>query len=143
MVRRSTTHRPVTQFRLIGCPSCHLLGRRPRQSPILSDESEHTAIHTKDQGVAGIAQARCILANRVQHRLQVCGRTRDYTQDLGGRRLLLQRLRDLRMGLGERPILGLQLPEQPHVLDGDDGLVGERVQQLDLFVGERVGLDAP
>ena len=29
-----------------------------------------------------------------------------------------------------------QLVEQPRVLDGDDGLRGEVVQQLDLFVGE-------
>ena len=28
----------------------------------------------------------------------------------------------------------LQLGEQPHVLDGDDGLVGEGLEQLDLLV---------
>ena len=31
----------------------------------------------------------------------------------------------------------LQFLEQPHVLDGDDGLVGEGLQQSDLFVRER------
>ena len=30
----------------------------------------------------------------------------------------------------------LQLLEQPHVLDGDDGLVGEGLEQLDLPIGE-------
>ena len=30
----------------------------------------------------------------------------------------------------------LQLGQQPRVLDGDDGLVGERLQQLDLVIGE-------
>ena len=30
-----------------------------------------------------------------------------------------------------------QLLEQPRVLDGDDGLVGERLEQRDLPVGER------
>ena len=71
-------------------------------TPILSDESEHIAIDTEDQGVAGVAQARGVLADRVQHRLQVGRRRDDHTQDLRGRRLLLQRLRDLRVGLGER-----------------------------------------
>ena len=31
----------------------------------------------------------------------------------------------------------LKLLEQPGVLDGDDGLVGERLQQRDLCAGER------
>ena len=44
-------------------------------------------------------------------------------QHLGGRGLLLQRLP--------------QLIEQPRVLDGDDGLRGEVLDQLDLLVGER------
>ena len=30
-----------------------------------------------------------------------------------------------------------QLVEQPRVLDGDDGLIGEGADQLDLLVGER------
>jgi len=29
-----------------------------------------------------------------------------------------------------------QLVEQPGVLDGDDGLVGEILDQFDLFIGE-------
>ena len=33
-----------------------------------------------------------------------------------------------------------QLVEQPGVLDGDDGLVGEVLHQLDLLVGERTNL---
>ena len=33
-----------------------------------------------------------------------------------------------------------QLVEQPHVLDGDDGLIGEILDQLDLLVGERSNL---
>jgi hypothetical protein len=31
----------------------------------------------------------------------------------------------------------LQLLEQPHVLDGDHGLVGEGLEQRDVLVGER------
>ena len=36
----------------------------------------------------------------------------------------------------------LQLLEQPGVLDGDDGLVRERLQQRDLLLGERADLEA-
>ena len=46
------------------------------------------------------------------------------------RGLLLQRL-------GQLAVRCLQLVEQPRVLDRDDGLVGERLHQLDLLVGER------
>ena len=43
-------------------------------------------------------------------------------------------------GAGQLAGPGLQLAEQPDVLDGDDGLVGERLDQLDLLVRERPGL---
>ena len=49
------------------------------------------------------------------------------------RRLMLQRFGEFRVAL-------LQFFEQPHVLDGDDRLVGEGFEQLDLSVGERAGL---
>ena len=44
------------------------------------------------------------------------------------RRLLLQRF--------------LELVEQPHVLDGDDRLIGEGFEQFDLRRGERAHIDA-
>src|SRR5262245_56885076 len=47
------------------------------------------------------------------------------------------------MRLSQRVVLLLQLPEQPCVLDGDDGLVGEGLEERDLHVGERPGLAAP
>src|SRR5262249_38103344 len=34
----------------------------------------------------------------------------------------------------------LELAEQPHVLDGDDGLIGEGLQQVDLVFGKWPGL---
>ena len=54
-------------------------------------------------------------------------------QHLGGRGLLLQRLGEIVGALA-------QLVEQPRVLDGDDGLRGEVLHQLDLLVGERADL---
>ena len=50
-----------------------------------------------------------------------------------GRGLLLQRLGQIVGALA-------QFVEQPRVLDGDDGLRGEVLHQLDLFVGERANL---
>jgi hypothetical protein len=41
--------------------------------------------------------------------------------------------------IGELPVSYLQLGEQPHVLDGDDRLVGKRRDQLNLLIGERIG----
>ncbi len=38
--------------------------------------------------------------------------------------------------LGDLPIAGLELLEQPDVFDSDHCLVGERLEELDLFVGE-------
>ena len=64
----------------------------------------------------------------VEHRLHVRGRGGDHLQDVGRRGLPLQRFRGL--------------VEQPRVLDGDHGLVGKGLQQLDMMVGERAGLDA-
>ncbi len=57
----------------------------------------------------------------------------DDAQDLAGRRLLLERLGEIAVSL-------LQLLEEPDVLDGDDRLVGERLEELDLPVREGSGL---
>ena len=46
---------------------------------------------------------------------------------------MLQRLAQFRVAL-------LQFFEQPHVLDGDDRLVGEGFEQCDLLVGKRMNL---
>ena len=58
------------------------------------------------------------------------GERADDLQHLGGRRLLLQRFREVVGALA-------QFVEQPRVLDGDDGLGGEILHQFDLLVGER------
>jgi hypothetical protein len=52
-------------------------------------------------------------------------------EDLRGGRLPIERL-------GELAVASLQLFEQVHVLDRDDRLVGERLQQVDLVVRERL-----
>ena len=72
--------------------------------------------------------------------MDVRWRTVDDAQDLAGRRLLLKGFRDLSIGLRQRAVLLLQFREEAHVLDGDDRLVGEGLQELDLLLRERSGL---
>src|SRR5207342_1241526 len=62
------------------------------------------------------------LGQRIEHGLQIEGRAADDLEYIGGGGLLLQRF--------------AQLVEQPRVLDGDDGLTGEILYQLDLLVAE-------
>ena len=61
------------------------------------------------------------------------GELRDDAQDLAGRRLLLQRLDQV-------AVAGVELLEEPHVLDGDHRLVGEGLQQLDVADGKATRL---
>ena len=72
----------------------------------------------------------------MQDRLEVERRAADDLQHIAGRRLLLERL-------GEVAVPGLELREQADVLDGDDGLVGEGLEQGHLLLGERSCFDAP
>ena len=69
---------------------------------------------------------RRALDDGVEHRLHICRRAADDAEHLGRRGLMLQRFAQLRIAL-------LQFLEQPHVLDGDDSLVGEGRDQLDLL----------
>src|SRR6516165_5644249 len=70
-----------------------------------------------------IAKTGCRLGKRIEHRLQIKGRTADDLEHVGGGGLLLQRF--------------AQFVEQAGVLDGDDSLRGEVLDQLDLLIGER------
>src|SRR5262245_32993112 len=47
------------------------------------------------------------------------------------------------MSLRQFTVLLLRLGEQPHVLNGDDGLVGEGLEQCDLLFAEWPDLEAP
>ena len=62
------------------------------------------------------------------------GRTGDDAKHLRRGRLLLQRLGKLRSALGEIVGALAQLAEQPRILDGDHGLGGEVLQQVDLSI---------
>src|SRR5215831_13802945 len=76
-----------------------------------------------------LAEFRRAPGDRVEHGLDVGRRTRDYAQYLGGCCLIFKGFLQLAL----TRLLGF---EQPRVLDGDDGLVGEGVDEFDLAFGE-------
>ena len=80
-----------------------------------------------------LAKPGRILNERIQHRLEIERRAAYDFQHFARRRLLLE-------GLGEVAVASLQFLEQPHVLDGDHGLVGEGFEKGDLFLRERTDL---
>jgi hypothetical protein len=85
-----------------------------------------------DRAAGAAGQLAGTRDDRVEHCLDVQRRA-DGPADLAQRRQLLDGAAQL-----ARP--SLQRREQPHVLDGDDGLVGEGPQQLHMCIGEPVDL---
>ncbi len=96
--------------------------KRPRQ-PVHRDRAEPPAVVKLQAPVGDPAQPVRLLQDRVEHRREVAWRRIDYLQYLRGRRLPLERL----------ALFG----EQPRILDGDHGLVGEGAGEADLALGER------
>ena len=92
------------------------------------NRAQHVALYAIDLSINRVAQARGTFGNGVQHRLNVRRRAGDDAQDFACRGLLLQRF--------------VEFLKQPHVLDGDYGLVGEGFKQLDLRRSEGAHLDA-
>src|SRR5215471_3844007 len=98
-----------------------------------SHEGGHVKLIPLDSNEsAQMSVAKCHGApeNLVEDGLRVGGRTGNHAEDLARRRLLLERF-------GEIAIARLKLREQPHVLDRDDGLVGEGLEQANLLIGEK------
>ena len=68
--------------------------------------------------------------DRIENRLHIRLRATDDAQDVAGRGLRIQRLDQVL-------VTGLQLLEEAHVLDRDDGLVGKGLEKRDMPGGER------
>jgi hypothetical protein len=92
-------------------------------------EAKHVAIPGIDISKLGVADANGLLQHGLEHGLQIARRTADDLEHLRRGRLLLQRFRELDGAL-------TQLVEQPRILDGDDGLIGEIPDEVDLLVAE-------
>ena len=90
-------------------------------------QAQALALETVDRRIRRPADPGGALGDGFHDRLEIGRRARDDPQNLARRRLLLQGLGHLGMGLRERLVLLLQLREQAHVLDGDHRLVGERL----------------
>ena len=130
IVRRSTTARPVTESRVTGMVSP--MRRAARQRPVSGHQPQDVPVQAEDDRIRGAADPRGVLGHRVHDRLEIGRRAGDHPQDLGGRRLLLQGLRQL-------AVPHLQLLEQPHVLDRDHRLVGEGLEELRSASPRRAG----
>jgi hypothetical protein len=130
-VHDSPASHPVTMDRIREPNGCvfpvAVTGGHPELIPF--DEQQ--------RGIRRLAEPAGVLDQRVQHRLQICRGARDDPENLARRGLLREGFAHLSMGLRERPILLPQLGEQPHILNGNDGLVGEGLQQGDLLFGEQ------
>src|SRR5215470_12999497 len=100
----------------------------------MSNETQYIAINAVDLTIVCVAQAGRVLGHRCKYWLDIRRRAADDPQDLRCCRLLFQRL-------GEVTVARLQLLEQPHVLDGNDGLVGERLEQGHLPLREELSLE--
>ena len=94
---------------------------------MVSDRNQFVATQDDHGGVARAAEPGRTLCDRLEDRDVIDGRLRDRAEDLADRSLSLQGL--------------LRLVDETHVLDRDDGLVGEGSEQLDLLLGERTDLE--
>src|SRR6266567_4766447 len=96
------------------------------REPMIGCKAINLAVPEEDEGMLRLAKASRRFDQHVEHRLKIEGRSANDLENLGGRRLLLQRFAQL-------PGARLHLLEQPHVLDGDHGLVGKRRYKFDLL----------
>src|SRR6516162_2076989 len=85
---------------------------------------EGRLVRTGDMSAVRLAQSNSRLHQRIEYGFQIEGRTADYLEHVGGRRLLLE-------GLS-------QFVEQPRVLDGDDSLSGKVLKKRNLGFGKRM-----
>ena len=83
---------------------------------------QQLAIETENESPAGPAQPSRTFGDRFKYRLEIERRAANDLKHFRGGRLLLQRF--------------AELVEQAGILDGDDGLVGKVLDQLDLLVGK-------
>src|SRR5262249_52318143 len=96
------------------------------RSPIMSRfETHQFTIKAEERAKKSVAQLRGLVDDRLKDGLDVRRRARDHLED--------------RARCRQITVARFQLLEQPHILNGDDGLVGEGLEQRDLVVAESTG----
>src|SRR5215470_1517033 len=98
--------------------------------PMRCHEVDQLTVEAEDVAKLSSTQSRRTLRNHIEHRPGICWRSADRLEHVACGRLVLQ-------GLCRIACSRLHLFEQPRVLDGDDGLVGERLNEFDLLTRER------
>src|SRR5262249_22469828 len=106
-----------------------------RYRPKMGSLNHNVLLPESQKHVINPTNPRRALDDGVEDWLYVGRRAADDAEHLGGCRLMLQGLAQFRVAL-------LDLLEQPHVLDSNDGLVGERFEESDLLGSERARLDS-
>jgi len=96
-------------------------------------EADELAVDLQDARGQSPEQPHRVVDDRLEHRLQLGLCLADHTENLGRGGLPIERL-------DEVTIASLQVLEETHVLDRDDGLIGEGLEQRDFVVGEAAGL---
>ena len=84
--------------------------------------AQRVALAQEQGGEVGLANPCCVVQDGEEDRLQRAGRRADDAQHVGRRGLLIERFP--------------QFAEQSRVFDGDHGLRGEVLDEIDLLVGE-------
>src|SRR5262249_24247005 len=99
------------------------------REPVVRFEVVNFALRSTYGYIVRLAKARRRFDKGIEHGLEIEGRATDDLEYVGGGGLLLQRFP--------------QLVEQARVLDGDDGLIRERLDQRELLGGEGSNLRPP
>src|SRR5262245_18588917 len=95
---------------------------RPRKHHLTFAESQHLVIYIANPGGA--------LDDAVEDWRYDCGRAADDAEHFGSCRLVFESLTQFGVTL-------LNLLKQPHVLDGDDRLIGKNLKKRNLLIGKR------
>src|SRR5215831_20354812 len=93
------------------------------------------ALQSVDEPAIRSAESHRAGDQSVEHGLEIERRTADQLEHVAGRRLLFE-------GDPQLAVARLQFREEAHVLDGDHGLIGKGLEQVDLLVGEGTRLRA-
>src|SRR5215831_16385882 len=105
------------------------LNTTKRYRPKMGSLNHNVLLPESQKHVINPTNPRGALDDCVKHRLHVGRRAADDAEHLGRCRLMLQSLAQFRVAL-------LEFLKQPHIFDGDDGLVSKGFEQGNLLVGE-------